>query len=91
MEHIKFTQRPADYDALVHEGVPEYGDLTVAYKAGGMVSGRGVVCIAFTADIDGKPVKVQAVTSAAAFLMVAGCVQGAEQRSIDAEPPQGHE
>lgn len=81
------------YDRLVHGGAPEGGDLRIAYKAGAMQSGRGGVCIAFTALVDGKPVLVQAVTSVRLFMLAAQTIAFQEARSIGAVEtmaPQGN-
>ena len=93
MERIRVMMGAAAYDELVHGSVPEFADLTVAYKSGGMQSGRGAVCIAFTAQVDGKPVKVQATTSARVFLSALAIIAEAEEQAIGAierARPAGH-
>lgn len=53
-----------DFDRLVHTGLPECGDLTIATKDGAMESGAPGVVIAFTVQLpSGDLAPVQAVTS----------------------------
>jgi len=64
MEGIKLNPNNSGaFDAAVHSGVPECGDLAIASKPYATTGGNPAVVISFTVNVDGKPVKVQAVTT----------------------------
>ena len=78
MEHVRVGNDAGRFDAVVHGGPPEAGDLEIAYKPNATAAGLGGVCVTFTAEINGKPTRVQATTTAANFLMAAAAVKGWE-------------
>jgi len=56
------------FDATVHgrDGVrtlQDGGDLQIITKDDATHSGRALACLTFTVDVDGKPVRVQTVTT----------------------------
>jgi len=70
MNEIKllFADKGAQrYDQVLQEAIdsntPDHGDVEFLVKEGGMASGRSSVMITFTIDVDGKPRRVQTVTS----------------------------
>ena len=76
MEHAVVIRDDAKFDELVHGGVPECGDLQFVFKDSATTAGNPGAVIAFTAMVDGKPVKVQAVVTARILQMVAGAARG---------------
>ena len=58
-----FPNSEADFDRLVHESAPDHGDAKIASKARATKGGKPGVVIAFTADVNGKPVPVQTVVT----------------------------
>jgi len=81
MERIIVSLREdgaALYDSLLAESAPQVGEtIDIAVKAGAMVSGAAAVVLSFRAYVDGRVVRVQAVTSARCLLAAADAVKGA--------------
>lgn len=75
MESIHIHLRDADFDRLVHTGVPEAGDLAFAVKRHATTAGEPGFVVAFHALVDGRHVPVQAVTTLRAFLSAAGALR----------------
>lgn len=74
MESLSVTNSPEDYDAIVHSGTPDAGDLRIAVKNGALVSGRPAVAIGFTCypNRDSEnPLRVQTATTLTLFLTAA--------------------
>jgi hypothetical protein len=74
-----------DFDKILEENraakLPQYGgELVIATKEKATASGKAAVAIAFFVYIDGKPQRVQAVTTEANFLNAAAAVEGAKRR-----------
>lgn len=69
MEHLPVKLNEPDlFDITVHgqDGVRtlmDAGDLQIITKDNGTHSGRALACLTFTVDVDGKPVRVQTVTT----------------------------
>lgn len=64
MESARILLRQSElFDELVRNGAPEGGDLTLASKPYATREGSPAVVIAFTAQVDGRPVLVQCVTT----------------------------
>lgn len=81
MEHVTLLLDDAAFDRFVHEGLPEGQDLTVAVKAKATAQGKPAVVVSWTVRLpDGTVARVQAVTTAAAFLALALGVKGYVQR-----------
>lgn len=76
MEHAVVKFDGDEFDELVHGGCPEMGDLKFVFKDDATTSGNPAVVIAFTAVVDGKPAKVQAVTTLNVFLSAARAANG---------------
>lgn len=69
MESVRIVlDDPEEYDRILRSGVPEAGDLVICSKSDVTHGGSPGVVIGFTASVDGKPVKVQAVTTLKLFL-----------------------
>lgn len=56
------------FDEVVHSGLSEGGDLELAVKRNGTVSGKPAVVVTFTVLIDGVPMRAQAVTTLRALV-----------------------
>lgn len=82
MEAIRVLLTDKDYDRLVHTGLPEYGDVTIAVKKRATMSDKAGVVIAFSVYIDGKKVAVQAAITAANFLTAAAAVKGYTESDV---------
>lgn len=84
-ESVGILIDPAAFDQVLEDsrrtGTAEAGDLQFIIKPGAMVSGRCGVLITFTAMIDGKPRRVQAVTSGRLINGVASAVRGVDDRT----------
>lgn len=62
-EQLRVVRDAARFDAVVRDGAPEGGDIEFVAKAGATQAGRTAVAITFTAMVDEKVVRVQAVTT----------------------------
>lgn len=80
MERIELLLDDAEYDRLVHDAPPERGDLTVCVKARATHKGQPGVVLSFTVEINGKPIRVQATTTARLFLTAARGIRGFMER-----------
>jgi hypothetical protein len=76
MEHVAVIRDDAKFDAAVHGGVPEMGDLQIIFKDSVTTAGNPGCVFTFTAVVDGKPVKVQAVTTVRCLAMAAAAARG---------------
>lgn len=65
MEQITLSFDPARFDEVLHQlgCPPECGDLELCFKPNATMAGRTGVAITFTVEIDGKRMRVQAVTT----------------------------
>jgi hypothetical protein len=72
---IELTMIPEEYDALVHCGTPDMGDLRIALKLD-RKDGPILVGIGFTAVIDGDEVRVQTVTTARLMMTILAAIKG---------------
>ena len=81
MESVRILLDPADFDRIVHNGLPEAGDMTIAMKTqDGPGKAPVILVIGFTAvDTSVDPpieLPVQAVMTAKNFLAVAAALRG---------------
>lgn len=78
MEYVSIKLDDDSYNQLVHGAdYPQAGDLVFARKREATGLGKPCIAIGFTIMVDGKPKKVQAVTTQAAFLMAAKTIEAA--------------
>lgn len=76
MENLFINLTDAAFDQLVHDGVAEMGDATLAVKLKATTGGRAAVALGWTAVLpDGTEVPVQAVITARLFLGAAIAVR----------------
>lgn len=87
MEMIRLRIGEEHFDQLVHgglgdpvlpqasRGVGAGGEIMIAAKGGCTTDGAPGVCISFHASVDGKAVRVQAVTTLRAFLTAANTLR----------------
>lgn len=60
------------YDEILKNSLPDFGDVEIITKDGGMTSGRGIVMITFSVQLpDGSTARVQTCTSMKLFRSVA--------------------
>lgn len=62
------------FDEVIKNSLPDLGDLEIITKDAGMVSGRGIVMLTFTVDIDGELKRAQTVTSMRNFRAIANAI-----------------
>lgn len=81
MEGITAVADAARFDEVLRSCPPEHGDIEFVFKNAVTRSGAGGVLITFTVTVDGKPLRVQAVTTAKCLLMAAAAVEGFVRRN----------
>lgn len=80
-EHVQVLLQDRDFDRLVHSGLPEGGDLTIAVKERATKEGRAGVVVAFSVRLpDGSIGHAQAVTTLRNFLTAAAAIRGYAKR-----------
>ncbi len=62
------------FDEIIKGSLPDGGDLEIVTKDAGMVSGRGIVMLTFTVDVDGEMKRAQTVTSMRNFRAIASAI-----------------
>lgn len=83
MESIQTHLYDEDFDRLVHNAdYQECGDLQMAIKQQATAEKKPGVVIAFTINVDGKPKKVQAVTTLACLEMTMAALKGSTMREF---------
>ena len=74
------------YDAILEQSrrtnVPQVSDIKLVTKRGGTTSGKPIVAVAFTVQIAGENVDVQAVTTVALLLASMHALKGAHEDEI---------
>ena len=64
MESVTIAiDKAEEFDEIVHNSLPDNGELRVVTKAGGMVSGKSIAVLSFGVLVNGKMQRVQIVKS----------------------------
>ena len=75
--------KPAEYDAAVHGGLPEAGDLRIITKRNGTQEGRPVAVLTFSVQMpDGSLKPVQAAVTVRNLVAALGALRGAHAHEI---------
>lgn len=81
MESVRMLFNDADFDRIVHDGLPEGCDLTIATKEHATANGKAAVVISWTVSLpDGSIRSVQAVTTLGMMLTILGGIRGYAKR-----------
>jgi hypothetical protein len=65
------------FDAAVHDGLPEGGDLEAIVKDGATIDGAPAVCFTFTVELpDGTLARAQSVTTARLVCALGAAIKG---------------